>query len=195
MRRTPSDQYLCRASLPRITPSPPKMRIATGEVKTTSSVKCSSRESTSCAFQSLVHRRASRPGQDPWPGPSRDGQAACPACGPSCAPALTAAPSCASRRPRCPPSRSASRSSSCPSPAAAPAPGPPQAQPQAPRSAHPAPPAAPSAALIPARRIAGLSFHGPLPRACPADPGCRHAPGHDGVRSPPCITVPWWTFW
>ena len=42
MRRTPSDQYFRRASLPRITPSPPKRRTATGEVKTTSSVKCAS---------------------------------------------------------------------------------------------------------------------------------------------------------
>ena len=55
MRRMPSDQYFRRASLPRITPSPPSTRMATGEVKTTSSVKCASSASTSCAFQSLTH--------------------------------------------------------------------------------------------------------------------------------------------
>src|SRR6185437_634012 len=55
MRRMPSDQYLRRASLPRITPSPLNSRTATGEVKTTSSVKCASSASTSWAFQSLAH--------------------------------------------------------------------------------------------------------------------------------------------
>lgn len=30
--------------------------------------------------------------------------------------------------------------------------------------------------LIPARRVAGVSFRGPLPQACPADLGCQYAP-------------------